>query len=85
MDSEREVRILAEAWGILATSATVREVARIFKVSKSTVHKDVVERLKFLDILLTQKVRVILDKHLKERSRNGGKVTRLLWQQRVKN
>ncbi len=70
------MRILAEAEYIVKTSSTVRAVAAHFSVSKSTVHKDVTERLKDIDIELFEKVRKVLDKNLSERHMRGGLATR---------
>ena len=51
---------------ILDTGATVRATAKVFKISKSTVHKDVTERLKFRDPHLYKKVRQVLEINKKE-------------------
>lgn len=62
---------------ILETGATVRECAAAFAVSKSTVHKDVTERLMFIDKDLYLQVRGVLEKNLAERHLRGGEATRL--------
>ena len=49
-------RIIDEANYIIKTGATVRATAKIFGVSKSSVHKDVSERLKKIDKILYKKV-----------------------------
>ncbi len=69
-------RIIAEAEFIADTGATVRATAKIFLSSKSTVHKDVTERLIKIDKELYERVRVVLDKNLKERHIRGGEATR---------
>jgi len=69
-------RVVSEAKYILETNATVRAAAAHFSVSKSTVHKDVTERLKDTDIELFEKVRKVLDKNLSERHMRGGLATR---------
>lgn len=56
--------------------ATVRQVAAEFGVSKSTVHKDVTEILKRVDIDLYLKVKKILDQNKQERHLRGGEATR---------
>ena len=56
--------------------ATVRKVAAEFGVSKSTVHKDVTEILKRVDIDLYLKVKKILDQNKQERHLRGGEATR---------
>lgn len=65
-------RILKEARYIIESNATVRKTATYFNVSKSTVHKDVVERLKEMDNVLYAEVRLVLDKNLAERHIRGG-------------
>ena len=70
-------RILDEAEYIAKTGATVRATAKIFHFSKSTVHKDVTERLYFIDRDLHKKVKKALEKNLSERHIRGGEATRL--------
>ena len=55
---------------------TVRECAKHFGISKSTVHKDIRERLKSYDAELYKKASKILDKNKKERHIRGGIATR---------
>jgi len=61
---------------ILETNATVRQAAVVFKVSKSTVHKDMTERLPSLNKKLAQKVRMVLEFNKAERHLRGGEATR---------
>lgn len=61
---------------ILDTGATVRAAAKVFKISKSTVHKDVTERLKHDDPQLYKKVKLVLEKNKQERHIRGGMATR---------
>lgn len=61
---------------IQKTSDTVRQTAEIFGISKSTVHKDVAERLPRIDKQLAQEVKDILDKNKAERHIRGGEATR---------
>lgn len=70
---ERACR-LAE-W-IIENKATVRAAAERFGVSKSTVHKDLTERLRQLDRLSYEKVRLILEQNKAERHIRGGNATR---------
>ena len=65
-------RVINEANYITETSSTVRAAASHFSISKSTVHKDVTERLKYIDAELFEKVRTVLDKNLSERHIRGG-------------
>jgi putative DeoR family transcriptional regulator (stage III sporulation protein D) len=69
-------RVLKEAYYIATTGATVRKTARVFLYSKSTVHKDVTDRLYSLDKELYSKVRLVLEKNLKERHIRGGIATK---------
>lgn len=61
---------------VLETGATVRAAAERFGVSKSTVHKDLTERLEQADRPLWLQVRAILDKNKAERHLRGGEATR---------
>ncbi len=70
-------RTLKEAKYIIRTGATIRETAEKMKVSKSTVYKDVTERLWGIDEELAIKVRKILNWHVEVRHIRGGEATRL--------
>ena len=70
-------RVIDIANYILDTGYTVRQTAQIFGVSKSTVHKDVTERLPQVNENLAQDVRVVLEKNKAERHLRGGEATRL--------
>lgn len=61
---------------IVSNRATVRETAAAFGVSKSTVHKDVTQRLKHIDYELYIKVKDVLEFNLSERHLRGGIATR---------
>jgi putative DeoR family transcriptional regulator (stage III sporulation protein D) len=56
---------------------TVREAAKVFNISKSTVHKDITERLPEIDEDLFEQVRKVLDINLSERHIRGGLATRI--------
>jgi putative DeoR family transcriptional regulator (stage III sporulation protein D) len=70
-------RVLETADYILSREATVRDAADRFNVSKSTVHKDITERLSEVSPLLAQRVQCILQKNKAERHIRGGQATRL--------
>ena len=70
-----EQRVMQVAGYILETGATVRDAAKQFGVSKSTIHKDVCDRLQRLDFQLYRQVRVVLDKNKAERHLRGGEAT----------
>ncbi len=61
---------------ILQNSCTVRKAAEVFGISKSTVHKDVAERLLKIDPSLAENVKVVLDKNKAERHIRGGEATK---------
>lgn len=61
---------------IVESRATVRQAAAVFGVSKSTVHKDVTERLPRVSKDLARKVKRILDLNKAERHIRGGEATR---------
>mgnify|MGYP000902515181 FL=1 len=59
---------------------TVRDAAKIFGVSKSTVHKDVTERLPKINPVVALQVKEIMDKNKAERHIRGGKATKMKYQ-----
>lgn len=61
---------------IIESKATVRTAARKFGISKSTVHKDVSQRLKSINPTLYKEVREILETNKSERHIRGGIATR---------
>ena len=71
-----EERAIKCAEYIVETGCTVRACSAHFCISKSTVHKDVSERLKYIDTELYIKTREILNLNLNERHIRGGLATR---------
>ena len=61
---------------IAENSATVRDAARKYGISKSTVHKDVTEKLRVQNRELFERVRAVLDKNKAERHMRGGEATK---------
>jgi putative DeoR family transcriptional regulator (stage III sporulation protein D) len=61
---------------ILETGATVRAAAKVFKISKSTVHKDVTVRLREEAPDLYSQVKIVLEKNKQERHIRGGMATK---------
>ena len=61
---------------LLEHCATVREAARVFGISKSTVHKDVTDRLRHVNNALYAEVQELLNKNKQERHLRGGEATR---------
>lgn len=72
----REQRAIDLAGYIVETGATVRAAAKKFGISKSTVHKDITERLPELDRPLYLAARKVLDGNKAERHIRGGIATR---------
>lgn len=71
-----EERAVVIANYIVDEKATVRQAAKKFGVSKSTIHKDVTERLVRINPQLASTVRVVLDVNKSERHIRGGLATR---------
>ena len=69
-------RVLEISNYIIESSATVRQTAQVFGVSKSTVHKDVTERLPLINEMVAARVRDILDNNKAERHLRGGEATK---------
>lgn len=72
-----EERAVKLAHYIVETKETVRNTARVFGVSKSTVHKDVAQRLIKINPALAKEVREILDENKSERHIRGGMATKM--------
>ena len=64
---------------IINTNDTIRKTAKIFNVSKSTVHKDMKERLYLININKYNKVKKIMNEHIETRHIKGGESTRQLF------
>lgn len=71
-----EERAIEIANYIIEYNATVRQTAKQFGISKSTVHKDVTERLIQINPALAQKTRLVLDLNKSERHIRGGMATK---------
>ena len=72
-----ESRVLDIASYIVRTGATVRAAAGVFGVSKSTVHKDITERLRQINKALAEQVAAVLEINREERHIRGGRATYL--------
>ena len=72
-------RVLEVADYILDTKKTIRETAKKFNISKSTVHKDLQERLSKIDINKYNMIKQIMDEHIETRHIKGGESTRQLF------
>ena len=72
-----EERVIELAHYIIDTKDTVRGAAKKFGVSKSTVHKDITERLNKINPYLAKETKKVLDDNKAERHIRGGEATRL--------
>ena len=82
MQSTMEERACQLAVYMIETGATVRSAASHFGLSKSTVHKDLSQRLKQYNYSLYLQVRQVLDLNKQERHIRGGMATKRKYQQR---
>lgn len=71
-----EERAVELACYIIERKATVRQTAKKYGISKSTVHKDVTERLVKINPFLAARIRVVLDVNKAERHIRGGMATK---------
>lgn len=69
-------RVLKAAELIVQKKSTIREVAKILNVSKSTIHNDLTQRLKKINKIMFKQVREILEKNKAERHIRGGEATK---------
>jgi putative DeoR family transcriptional regulator (stage III sporulation protein D) len=79
-----EERAIKCAEYIVATGSTVRACSAHFAISKSTVHKDVSERLKYIDADLYERTRKVLELNLSERHIRGGIATKEKYEAKAK-
>ena len=71
-----EERAIELAEYIIENKSTVRNTARHYNVSKSTVHKDITDRLKKINPQLAVRVHLVLDENKAERHIRGGMATK---------
>ena len=83
MNEYIEELAVAIAIYIIDHNATVRQTAKKFGISKSTVHKDVTDRLEHINPTLASQARVVLDVNKSERHIRGGLATREKYQHRL--
>jgi putative DeoR family transcriptional regulator (stage III sporulation protein D) len=76
-------RVLDISRYIIKEGTTVRKAAAVFGVSKSTVHKDVTERLPRINKELALQVKKVLENNKAERHIRGGEATRQKYKQKV--
>lgn len=76
MDHREKERCIQLAEHMIGSRSTVRGTASVFGVSKSTVHKDLTERLKMVSPELFRQVKEILEENKRERHIRGGLATK---------
>ena len=76
MREDIDQRARRAALYIIENKGTVRAAAEHFGVSKSTVHKDLTDRLPAIDRILYEQARLVLEKNKAERHLRGGEATR---------
>ncbi len=70
-------RIIEEAMCMLESKKTIREIAKESSISKSTIHKDLSQRLQEVDENLYEEVKEIIEDHKKVRHIRGGESTKI--------
>ena len=76
MNKKMTNRVIEESKYIIDNKKTIRETAFLFNVSKSTVHKDMQERLRYINEELYEKIKDIFNYHKEIRHLNGGLATK---------
>ena len=76
MTHQQRKRTVQEALYCIAYGATVRDIAKAYGISKTTVHKDLTKLLPLINSDMAIDVRAVLDKNLEERHVRGGEATR---------
>ncbi len=69
-------RTLQVAKYIVVTEDTIRSTAKVFNLSKSTIHNDLSKRLQLLDEKMYEQVKKVLDKNFSEKHIRGGQSTK---------
>ena len=80
MKDYMEERAIAFSHYIIENKSTVRDTAKNFSISKSTVHKDVTERLRHINPDLYEEVREVLNQNKAERHIRGGLATKMKYE-----
>jgi putative DeoR family transcriptional regulator (stage III sporulation protein D) len=75
-----EQRVIEVSNYILLTGSTIRKAAKKFHTSKSTVHKDITQRLAIINPQLHKQIKPILEQHFETKYINGGLATKIKYQ-----
>ena len=73
-------RVLEEAKYIIESKDTIRKTSKVFGVSKSTIHRDMTERLSKINSQIAMEIKAILNYNKAERHIRGGKATKIKFQ-----
>lgn len=84
MYNEIEERVKKVATYIIETGSTVRQTAKVFNISKSTIHKDISQRLEEINPSLAIEAKKVLEKNKEERHIRGGMATKLKYEAKRK-
>ncbi len=84
MYSDIEERVKKVATYIIETGSTVRQTAKVFNISKSTIHKDISQRLEEINPSLAIEAKKVLEKNKEERHIRGGMATKLKYEAKRK-
>ena len=84
MYNDIEERVKKVATYIIETGSTVRQTAKVFNISKSTIHKDISERLEEINPALAIAAKKVLERNKEERHIRGGMATKLKYETKKK-
>ena len=84
MYNDIEERVKKVATYIIETGSTVRQTAKIFNISKSTIHKDITQRLEEINPSLAIEAKKVLEKNKEDRHIRGGMATKLKYEAKKK-
>ena len=84
MYNDIEERVKKVATYIIETGSTVRQTAKVFNISKSTIHKDISERLEEINPALAIEAKKVLERNKEERHIRGGMATKLKYETKKK-
>lgn len=84
MYNDIEERVKKVATYMIETGSTVRQTAKVFNISKSTIHKDISQRLEEINPALAIEAKKVLEKNKEERHIRGGMATKLKYETKKK-
>jgi len=84
MYNDIEERVKKVATYIIETGSTVRQTAKVFNISKSTIHKDISQRLEEINPSLAIEAKKVLERNKEERHIRGGMATKLKYETKKK-